>query len=216
MKEAKAAGLTAEDIELSDYILSTVRKRYIEGILHQEELYSKPRTREEVEAYVDETLLQGTIPVMPSTSTELVRKGKIGQAISKTIDNIAYNEYSVDDIASDDYNELHSKFSGQINFDKQLKTMGIMVNNVIGAKTNSDNEYASFDMKAYENQTSNLEFLFTVFVHDSIRTIEFDRHVIPTYNDAKQYLHILKNQYGFAIEHTQQLINKWIGKLIQS
>lgn len=72
-----------------------------------------------------------------------------------------------------DYKELHSKFTGQMSFDKQLKTMGIMVNNVIGAKTRKDNEYASFDMKAYENQTSNLEFLFTVFVHDSIRAVEF-------------------------------------------
>lgn len=37
---------------------------------------------------------------MPSTFTELARKGKVGQAVSKVIDSIAYNEYSVDDITS--------------------------------------------------------------------------------------------------------------------
>ena len=219
LKEAKAAGLTAEDIALSDYILSTIRERYIKGILHQEELYSKARTKEEVEAYVDEILLQGTIPVMPSTSTELARKGKVGQAVSKVIDGIAYNEYAVDDITSGDYKELHSKFTGQMSFDKQLKTMGIMVNNVIGAKTRKDNEYASFDMKAYENQTSNLEFLFTVFVHDSIRAIEFDKHVIPAYNDAKQFIHILKSQYGSAenskiLEHTEDFLEQYYQRTV--
>lgn len=49
--------------------------------------------------------------------------------------------------------------------------------------------------------------------------MSFEKHVIPAYNDAKQFIHILKSQYGSAenskiLEHTEDFLEQYYQRTV--
>lgn len=214
MAEARAAGLTNEDIALADYILKTIRERFIELKIHQNEYHAIKKSREDIEAEVDSILVQGSIPVLPATEDEMVRKGKIGKAISKKANKVARAEYIAGDFILDRGSDVHSIFSSQIDFNQQLINMGLR-QAATEHMTNDKKHYVGIDMDKYEDSTMNLEYVFTAFLLDNIRKITIEQKVIPAYNTALQWMHIMKNEYGLSQYNTQDYLEQYYERIVE-
>lgn len=210
--EAKKAGLTTEDIALADYIYETVKERYIQNALHQNSKKANPTEESKIREEINASMIAGNIPVMDATQVELTREGKIKEAFRKGWDQIAISELMVgmEDVAMDndlnnkDYQQIHSRFSSQATLQQQMRLMGL-------SNTDTENRFQG-KMRFYENHTYNLERVFSVFVDDSIRTIELENRTIPAFNRATQWMQILEEEYNHSQANTQQFLKEYVDR----
>jgi len=186
--EAKSAGLTEEDLDLTDYILKTIHDRYLQNALHENKKRKNPSKESEVISKVKSELQDGYIPVMSMTRIELLSSGKFGASFKSVVDKMSNAEYMPGDILSDYYGSVHSIFAGQLQIDKQLNEMGLQPNDESKYPVGNLN-----DFDAFNNVTSNIEYVFNMFVHDSIRTIELEERFLPVWNNTLSFIDILNN-----------------------
>lgn len=212
IKEAKAAGLTNEDIALADFIYNTVKERYVQNALHQNSKKSNPSDVTKLREEIDGNMIPGNIPVLDATEIELIREGKIKESLRKGYDSIAISELmtgmediSMDnDLSNKDYQYIHSRFASQATMQQQMRMMGL-------SNTQSENRFEG-KMKFYENHTYNLERVFNLFVDDSIRMIELENRTIPAFNTATQWMKILEEEYNINQENTQKFLQQYVNR----
>lgn len=208
IQEAKKAGLTNEDIALADFIIDTVRERYLDLAEHNQRFNEKKLTREALQEQLFSTLKEGTIPVLPSTEGESVRKGRVGRAWSKKFQKLATMEYIGGSFISKDYQGVHSMFYSQRDTDQQLKNMGLL-------RDGSSDMLRGIDMNKYDDSTMNLEYLMNAFLLDNVRKIVIEDKVIPMYNSAVQWMHIAKTEYGIVSQDaTMQFLKEYYDRVV--
>jgi hypothetical protein len=212
LDEAKKAGLTKEDIALADFIYETVKERYIQNELHQNSKKANPTEESKIREKINDSMIPGNIPVMDATHIELMRDKKIKEALRKGFDKIAIAELMEgmedvslnNDLGNSDYQQIHSKFNKQATLQQQMRLMGL-------SNTSVDNRFQG-KMRFYENHTYNLERVFSVFVDDSIRTIELENRTIPAFNRATQWMQILEEEYNHSQVNTQQFLKEYVDR----
>ena len=205
LSEAKAAGLTDADIALADYILESVKKRYIDNIKHNMKMSNRgvEKSDAELEQEALSHLQGGRIPVMPMTRFEMLRKGKVETAIKRNFEKIAKGEYQAGE-DTENYNEVHFAYQSQLtNINQQFIQMGLMP--VSGV----ENTFNEIDMTRMENQTMNLEYTMNMFMHDGIRKELLDTELIPTYHRIKQWLNTIKYEFGKG-DKSQAVVEEYL------
>lgn len=206
MAAARAAGLTAEDLDLTDFILKTVRDRYIATMKHGQRLQNNPMTDEEIAREVDNKLGQGIIPIIPSTRNEMFRKFQWGKLLEKQYEMTAKGEYNVGEIYDLDYTNINQIFESQKDYNIQLNLMGI--------EQSSNGINIGRDMASYDYQTMNLEYAMNMFYHDSVRKIELENRLVPLYNNILQWMNVLKYEFNQKNEYTERFLNEYYERIV--
>lgn len=215
--EAKQAGLTTEDIALADLILETVKERYLANAMHDNSRRSTPKKEEELRNELLSKMVPGHIPVLEKTKQELFRDKKYKEMVRKGWDQIAISEFmsgiedvTIDnDLISDDYQHMNSRFRSQQSIQQQMIRMGLMPTD-----NTTPNRYKG-DLKFYGKKTMNLEYVFNMFVDDSIRTIEIENRMIPAMNKAIQWNQILKEEYNIQTKYTNEFLKEYSDRIIK-
>ena len=217
VEEAKKAGLTTEDIALADLILETVKERYLANAMHDNSRRSTPKKEEELRNELLSKMVPGHIPVLEKTKQELFRDKKYKEMVRKGWDQIAISEFmsgiedvTIDnDLISDDYQHMNSRFRSQQSIQQQMIRMGLMPTD-----STTPNRYKG-DLKFYGKKTMNLEYVFNMFVDDSIRTIEIENRMIPAMNKAIQWNQILKEEYNIQTKYTNEFLKEYSDRIIK-
>jgi hypothetical protein len=202
IKEAKEAGLTDADIKLADYIIEKTVERYSMNIMHN--LVKNGRNVEksinDIKAEVREKLQNGRIPIVPMTRSEMMRKGRVFEAAKKNWDKISKGELMAGE--QSEYDEINFAYNQQLDENEQLRQMGM-------ENVSDKNIVRLLDAKAYEGQTANLEYTMNMFVHDSIRKIATDNHIVPMYDSIKTWIDIIKYEFNNN-EESQKVVEEYL------
>lgn len=203
-KMLSSGKLTKEDIELADYIVETVKDLYIRNLMSNNRFKSKYTYDEAIKDF-EARYTPGTIPVAPATQEQNIRAFKIGTFFKRFINKMANNDISWGDIMTGEFNDLHSRFERQITISEQYKAMGVEYDEHGFENTN----HKIFNYNAISEQSNNLEYTIKMFVLDMERNIEFQKNVVPIYNDCIAITNHIDKNMGSSQLNTQEFIKEY-------
>lgn len=215
---ANKAGLTKEDIALSDFILSHVRERMADLYIHEQKKIGNEISIDEAMKYIEERMEPGTIPVLNATTNENIRKGDFLGAFRQIIDKVAKGEYlSGDQLFKDeDAQNLTSRFFSHLDYQTQIvDDLGLAMN-----ERYSDSDIPTFDavnMEKFENHTMNLEYLFNMVSLDTVRKIEIENRLLPVWNDVQTFIYVTENDTMNKkdyLKNTKQLLEEYFNIIV--
>ena len=192
--------LTAEDIALADFIVKSVKDRYIQNILSRNRMKSNYTIDDAVKDF-ELRYTEGTIPVVPATQEQNFGARKMKKFFHKFMNKMANSDIQWGDLMSSEFGDIHSRFEKQISFENQLKSMGLVQN---------DDKYEMFDYNAITDQSNNLEYTIKFFVMDMERNREYSENVTPVFNDCIAITNFTKRNMGTSQLNVQSNVQSFL------
>lgn len=191
--------LTKEDVALADFIVASVRKKYVEQLLHTHR-YDDKYTQEKAEKDFAEKYQEGTIPVVPATQEQNWSAGRYKEFGRKLINKISNADIQWGDFMDSEFATIHSRFYSQMSFAEQLRNMGL---------EQRGGEYQVFDLNATQDTSNNLEYTIKMFMMDMERTRVYDEKVLPVYNDCIAITNYVERNMGSSQKNARDFIEEY-------
>lgn len=204
--------ITEAEKNLGDFILQTVKDKYINEHYNRNRRYHTEYDIEESEKWFNDAYTKGTIPVIAANMNQQRRAGDVKQFTKNFFNMMAHGDLQYADMASSKFHDITSTFISQVNESRQLQDMGI-------SKQNNPNDatkpiYVSTNLDATFMQSNNLEYTVKLFELDMTREVVFNNEVLPVYNELIAIANHVRNTTKNELINTRDWIRQYTNLIL--
>ena len=197
--------LTKEDVVLADFIVDSVKAKYIEQLMHRHSYDNKYKIQD-AEKEFKEKYEEGTIPVVPATQEQNWSSGRYKEFGLKLLTKVTNSDIQWGDFMQNEMSVLHSRFFDQMSYENQLRNMGLEQRNGV---------IQPFDLNSAFDLSNNLEGTIKMFMMDMERTRVFDEKVVPVYNDCMAIANFVERNIGTSQRNTKDFMEEYYNLVVE-